>query len=67
MGLNLRTKSARRHIHHRGRDGLFEFFVGVVLLRVSAAVYFLADLLVAAAPVVGLAIGIAISCFATIA
>ena len=30
----------------RERDGLFVFFVGVVLFRVAAAVYFLADLLV---------------------
>ena len=39
----------------RDRDGLLVFFVGVVLLRVAAAVYFLAHLLVAAAPVVMLA------------
>ena len=45
----------------RDRDGLFVFFVGVILFRVAAAVYFLADLLVAAAPVVVLAIGITIS------
>ena len=37
------------------RDGLLEFFVGVVLFRVAAAVYFLTHLLVAAAPVVMLA------------
>ena len=37
------------------RDGLLVFFVGVVLLSVAAAVYLLADLLVAAAPVVMLA------------
>ena len=37
------------------RDGLLVFFVGVVLLRVAAAVYFLTHLLVAAAPVVMLA------------
>ena len=36
----------------RDRDGLLVFFVGVVFLRVAAAVYFLTDLLVAAAPVV---------------
>ena len=36
-------------------DGLLVFFVGVVLLRVAAAVYFLTHLLVAAAPVVMLA------------
>ena len=39
----------------RLRDGLLVFFVGVVLLRVAAAVYFLTHLLVAAAPVVHLA------------
>ena len=37
------------------RDGFLVFFVGVVLLSVAAAVYLLADLLVAAAPVVMLA------------
>ena len=45
----------------RDRDGLLVFFVGVVLLRVAAAVYFLTHLLVAAAPVVMLASGIAVS------
>ena len=45
----------------RDREGLFKFFVGVVLLRVAAAVYFLADLLVAAAPVVMLASGVTIA------
>ena len=45
----------------RDRDGLLVFFVGVVSFRVAAAVYFLADLLVAAAPVVMLASGITIS------
>ena len=44
----------------RDRDGLLVFFVGVILLRVSAAVYFLADLLVAAAPVVVLASFVAV-------
>ena len=39
----------------RDRDGLLVFFVGVVLFCVAAAVYLLADLLVAAAPVVVLA------------
>ena len=39
----------------RDRDGLLVFFVGVILLRVAAAVYFLTHLLVAAAPVVMLA------------
>ena len=43
------------------RDGLFVFFVGVILLRVAAAVYFLTHLLVAAAPVVMLASGVAIA------
>ena len=45
----------------RDRDGLLVFFVGVVLLRVAAAVNFLAHLLVAAAPVVVLASGTTIS------
>ena len=35
----------------RDRDGFFVFLVGVILFRVAAAVYFLTDLLVAAAPV----------------
>ena len=43
------------------RDGLLVFFVGVVLFRVAAAVYFLTILLVAVAPVVMLASGIAIA------
>ena len=43
------------------RDCLLVFFVGVVFFCVAAAVYFLAHLLVAAAPVVMLASGIAIS------
>jgi len=45
------------------RDGerLLVFFVGVVVFRVAAAVYFLADLLVAAAPVVMLASGVTIA------
>jgi len=43
------------------RDGLLVFFVGVVLFRAAAAVYFLAHLLVAAAPVVVLASGTTIS------
>ena len=46
----------------RDRDGLLVFFVGVVLFRVAAAVYFLTHLLVAAAPVVMLASGPTISC-----
>ena len=44
----------------RDRDGLLVFFVGVVLLRAACFLYFLADLLVAAAPVVMLASGVAI-------
>ena len=39
----------------RDRDGLFVFFVCIILFCVAAAVYLLADLLVAAAPVVMLA------------
>ena len=49
----------------RDRDGLLVFFVGVVLFCVAAAVYFLAHLLVAAAPVVVLASGTTISEFAS--
>ena len=45
----------------RFRNGLLVFFVGVVNLRVAAAVYCLTDLLVAAAPVVMLASRIAIA------
>jgi hypothetical protein len=45
----------------RDRDGLLVFFVGVVFFRVAAAVYFLTNLLVAAAPVVHLASPIAVS------
>ena len=44
----------------RDRDGLLVFFVGVILLRVAAAVYFLTHLLVAAAPVVMLASFVAV-------
>jgi hypothetical protein len=51
--LALRVVGARLN---RDRDGLLVFFVGVVLFRVAAAVYFLTHLLVAAAPVVMLAI-----------
>ena len=39
----------------RDRDRLLVFFVGVILLGAAAAEYFLADLLMAAAPVVMLA------------
>ena len=45
----------------RDRDGLPVFFVGVVLFCVAAAVYLLTNLLVAAAPVVMLASGVAVS------
>ena len=48
----------------RDRDGLLIFFVGVVVFRAAVPEYFLADLLVAAAPVVRLASGITISCLA---
>ena len=46
----------------RDRDGLLVFFVGVVLFRVAAAVYFLTHLLVAAAPVIVLASRVTVSC-----
>ena len=52
-----------RALLDRDRDGLLVFFVGVVLLRVAAAVYFLAHLLVAAAPVVVLASFVAVPQF----
>ena len=45
----------------RDRDCLLVFFVGVASFRVAAAVYFLTDLLVAAAPVVMLASGVTIA------
>ena len=48
----------------RDRDGLPVCFGGVVLFRVAAAVNFLTDLLVPAAPVVVLACGIAVPGFA---
>ena len=60
--LPLRVRRARLD---RGRDGLLVFFVGVVLFRVTAAVYLLANLLVAAAPVVMLASFVTISCMAS--
>ena len=44
----------------RDRDGLLVFFFCIKLFRVAAAVYFLTDLLVAAAPVVHLASPIAV-------
>ena len=49
----------------RDRDRLLVFFVGVILLGAAAAEYFLADLLVAAAPVVMLASGVAIASVAS--
>merc|ERR1712138_262428 len=55
--LALRVVGARLD---RDRDGLLVFFVGVILLRVAAAVYFLTHLLVAAAPVVMLASFVAV-------
>ena len=48
----------------RDRDGLLVFFVGVVLVSVAGAVNLLADLLVAAAPVVVLAGGMTVLAFA---
>jgi len=48
----------------RDRDCPLVFVVGMVLFRVTAAVYFLTDLLVPAAPVVVLASRIAVSRFA---
>ena len=55
------TRRVRRACLDRDRDGLLVFFVGVVLFRAAAAVYFLTDLLVAAAPVVMLASGVAVA------
>ena len=55
--------SRPRRTPRYNRDGLLVFFVGVVLFRVAAAVYFLTHLLVAAAPVVMLAIGVTISVY----
>jgi hypothetical protein len=48
----------------RDRDGLFVFFVCIILFCVAAAVYSFTDLLVAAAPVVMLASFVTISCMA---
>jgi hypothetical protein len=45
------------------RDGLFVFFICIILFRVAAAVYFLTHLLVAAAPVVMLACRVTIANF----
>ena len=47
----------------RDRDGLLVFFVCIILFCVAAAVYFLAHLLVAAAPVVMLASFVAVPQF----
>ena len=51
-----------RALLDRLRDGLVVFFIGVVLFRVAAAVNSLANLLVAAAPVVLLTGRATISC-----
>ena len=48
LELPARIFQIRRARLDRDRDGLLVFFVGVILFRVAAAVYFLADLLVAA-------------------
>ena len=55
--LALRVLGARLD---RVRDGLLVFFVCIILFCVAAAVYLLAHLLVAAAPVVMLACGITV-------
>ena len=52
-----------RAFRDRDRDGLLVFFVGVIVLSVSAAVYLLTHLLVAAAPVVMLARRVAVAQF----
>jgi hypothetical protein len=59
----LTVRVVRARLDHL-RDGLLISIAGVVLFRVATAVYFLADLLVAAAPVVVLARGIAVPGFA---
>ena len=46
----------------RDRGGLLVFFVGVVFVGAAPSEYLLADLLVAAAPVVMLASFVAVSC-----
>ena len=48
---------------YRDRDDLLVFFVGEVRFGAAAAEYFLADLLVAAAPVVMLASGVTVALF----
>ena len=60
-GVRMLFSSVVRARLDRDRDGLLVFFVGVVLFRVAAAVYFLTHLLVAAAPVVHLASFVTIS------
>ncbi len=57
------SRRARNASQDRDRDGLLVFFVCIILLRVAAAVYFLAHLLVAAAPVVVLASFVAVPQF----
>ena len=47
----------------RDRDGLLVFFVGIILFSVAAAVDSFTNLLVAAAPVVMLASGVAVARF----
>ena len=59
--LPLRVRRAARAFLDRDSEGLLVFFIGVVVFRVAAAVYLLADLLVASAPVVMLASRITIS------
>ena len=51
-GVSRARRVARASPIDRDRDGLLVFFVGVVLLRVAAAVDTFTNLLVAAAPVV---------------
>ena len=58
------THSSRRVVD-RDRGGLLVFFVGVVFFGAAPSEYLLADLLVAAAPVVMLASGVTIASFAT--
>ena len=60
FGQATREIRVRRAFLDRDGEGLLVFFVGIIVFRVAAAVYFLTHLLVAAAPVVMLASGIAI-------
>ena len=53
----------RRAFLDRDRDGLLVFFVCIVSFCVTGAVYLLTHLLVAAAPVVMLASGVAVAQF----